>query len=232
MTYLALGSSLEKHLPMALLDTQILIWSLSFFVVLFSQKESWLKYVLLGTTLGGLLATKYFFPIFFLYLGLASIWSFSKKTYIKFMVSLLISLSIYFGSYYEFFSHGHSLIDFIKFEWYRFKWWTGNRTIPKFIILQTILLGKFPMWWEKTQQYQFDGDWNLSWPILFIGHLIALVKQRLNLKSLIVLLYALGLLGVYLFGSAVYGRYLLQLIPFWIIIIGWAGQNVAKKISL
>jgi hypothetical protein len=88
------------------------------------------------------------------------------------------------------------------------------------------------MWWEKTLRYQTDGDWNVSWPILFIGHLAALFRQNLEPESLIIWTYSLGLLAIYLFGSAVYGRYLLQLIPFWLIIIGWAGRYVAKKLPV
>ena len=231
VAYLALGSSLGNHLRMALLDTQILIWSLSFFLALFMKKESWQKYLILGLLLGGLISTKYFFPIAFVYISLLVIWAWLHKSVYKISLSLITSLVVYLGCYWQYFNHAHSIFEFVKFEWYRFRWWTGNRTIPKFIILQTIMFGKFPMWWETTKKFQTDGDWNISWPILFVTHLISLLKQKFSAQQIIILLYALGLLMIYLFGSAVYGRYLLQLIPFWIIIIGWALNNVSKKLS-
>jgi hypothetical protein len=176
--YLALGSSLDKHLRVALLDNQILIWSLSFFLVLFHKNESWLKYVLVGLVLGGLISTKYFFPISLLYLSLLGVWAIYHKTWLKILLTVFVAGSTYLASYLAYFSQPHSLIEFVKFEWFRFRWWTGNRTIPKFILLQTILLGKFPMWWETGKKYQLDGDWNLSWPILFIGHLLASLKPK------------------------------------------------------
>jgi len=229
--YFALGSSLSNHLRVALLDTQILIWSLGFFIALFIKRETWQKYLLLGLMLGGLISTKYFFPIAFLYAGLVLVWAGMHRSIFKVGLSLLISLGVYLASYWQYFNHSHSILEFVKFEWYRFRWWTGNRTIPKFIILQTILFGKFPMWWETTKKYQIDGDWNISWPILFLSHLAALIKQNFLPHQIVILIYSLGLLVIYLFGSAVYGRYLLQLIPFWIIIIGWAFKNVTKKSS-
>jgi predicted membrane-bound dolichyl-phosphate-mannose-protein mannosyltransferase len=229
VAYLAFGSSLDRHLRTALLDLQILFWSLGFFNVLFWNKESWLKYGLVGLTLGLLISTKYFFPIFFLYLGLVGIWTYWHKAWLKGIFAIIVAAVIYFLIYLQFFLHGHSIIDFIRFEWYRFKWWTGNRTIPKFILLQTLFLGKFPMWWETTKKYQFDSDWNLSWPILFVTYLVALVKQKFSIEQIVVGAYAIGLMTIYLFGSAVYGRYLLQLMPFWLITIAWALDHGKKQ---
>lgn len=222
LLYLALLSGLSHHLTTSLLDLQTLFWSLAFFVVLFEKTESWTKYLRLGGVLGAFIATKYFFPIAFLYLGLLAIWSLSKKTLVKAAVSVGVMVGVYLLSYGFYFSHQHSLFDFLKFEWYRLKWWTGNRTIPQFIILQTLFLGKFPMWWSDAKAYMPDGDWNFSWPILFVGHLVSAVRQRRNLQTLIVWLFATGLLVIFMLGSAVYGRYFFQLFPFWLLTIGAA----------
>ncbi|MFH2118332.1 MAG: hypothetical protein ABII10_01200, partial [Candidatus Paceibacterota bacterium] len=185
--FLALGSGLGSHLRTVLLDLQILLWSLAFFNVLFLSKESWRKYSLIGLVLGLLMATKYFFPIIFLFVGLLGIWVWQKRTWKKAVFSLAIILLVYLASYAAFFIHQHSLMDFIRFEWFRFRWWTGNRTIPQFIILQTLFLGKYRAWWEPTRQYLPSGDWNLSWPILFVAYLISLIKQKLSLKTNIII---------------------------------------------
>lgn len=227
LVYLALLSGMSHHLTTSLLDLQTLFWSLAFFVVLFEAAESWLKYLRLGIVLGAFIATKYFFPIVFLYLGLLAIWSFSKKTFFKAALSLAVMAGVYLLSYGFYFSHQHSLVDFIKFEWYRFKWWTGNRTIPQFIILQTLFLGKFPMWWSDAKTYMADGDWNISWPFLFVAHLVSAVRQQRNLQTLIVWLFSTGLLVIFMVGSAVYGRYFFQLFPFWLLTIG--ALNYAQK---
>lgn len=229
VTYLAVFSSLGHHLSATLLDLQTLFWSLFFFVVLFYKKESWKKYFGIGIILGAFVATKYFFPIIFLYLGLFFIWAVAKKTLLKSVLSVVVMGIIYLLSYTAYFLNGHTPIDFIKFEWFRFRWWTGNRTIPKFIILQTLFLGKFPMWWEDSGKYMKDGDWNISWPILFVAHLVSLIWQKLSLMKVIILLFSFGLLFIFMFGSAVYGRYILQLIPFWLLLLG-SGKYVSKKI--
>ncbi|MCC6711216.1 MAG: hypothetical protein IT416_02575 [Candidatus Pacebacteria bacterium] len=226
ITYFAIFSSLKNHLFTSLLDLQTLFLSLLYFVLLFSNKESWAKYLAIGLTLGLFISTKYFFPIIFLYLLTLFIWSFKKKTLIKASVASLLMLVIYLLGYVVFFTN-HNLVDFIKFEWYRFKWWTGNRTIPKFIILNTLFTGQYPAWWEKSGTMMRDGDWNISWPVLFVSYLISLFKQKYDLKKTIVLIFSLALMIIFLFGSAVYGRYLLQLIPFWLISL--AGIKYAKK---
>ena len=232
--FIALGSGLAGHLRTALFDLQILFWSLSFFIALFIPQENWQKYGLIGLILGMLMATKYFFPIIFLFLGLLSIWAWWQHSWLKIIFSMGIAGLIYLLSYTSFFLHQHSLIDFAKFEWFRFRWWTGNRTIPRFIILQTLFLGKYQAWWESNRSFLPSGDWNFSWPIIFVGYLTALfsfIRQQLTKEKIIIILYTVGLLSIYLFGSAVYGRYLLQLIPFWLIIIGWGWQNVKKNQS-
>lgn len=226
--YLGLFSGLHHHLATSLLDLQTLFWSLAFFVALLCYPETWQKYLSVGAILGAFIATKYFFPILFLYVGLLAIWTYHKKTWLKAMISLVVMGLVYLLSYGFYFSHGHSLVEFIKFEWYRFKWWTGNRTIPIGIIFQTLFLGKFPMWWIDSKAYMADGDWNLSWPILFVAHLISAVWQKKTWENLIVWLFSLGLMAVFMIGSAVYGRYLFQLMPFWLLTIGTV--RYAKKL--
>jgi predicted membrane-bound dolichyl-phosphate-mannose-protein mannosyltransferase len=227
--YLALGSGLLGHLRTALFDLQILFWSLAFFNALFIPKETWQKHLLIGFVLGILIATKYFFPLLFLFLALWGLWAWRRHAIVKAVAGLLVTGLVYLASYAAFFLHQHSLLDFFRFEWFRFRWWTGDRTIPKLIILETLLRGKYHAWWLPNYQVLPSGDWNISWPLIFIFYLISLAKQKLNLQQAIIILYTLGLMAIYLFGSAVYGRYLLQLIPFWLIIIGWAWQNVQKN---
>jgi hypothetical protein len=218
--HLAIISSLDYHVGAVLLDMPTLFWSLLFFVILFSAQENNKKYTGLGLALGGFIATKYFFPIVFLYAAITMLWAYKKKNLAKLWLTLLIAGIIYMGSYIAYFLAGHSLIDFIKFEWFRFRWWTGDRTIPKFILLQTLFLGKFQMWWEPGSSYMHDNSWNISWPILFVAHLISIAKVRWKLETVIIWIFSLGLFAIFMLGSAVYGRYLLQLIPFWWITIG------------
>lgn len=222
LIHLALASSLDQHLSSVLLDLQTLFWSLLFFVVLLTARERPIKYFWVGVSLGGFIATKYFFPIVFLYTGLVLLWAWKKKNLPKVVITGITAISIYVASYALYFYHGHSLLDFVKFEWYRFRWWTGDRTIPQFIIMSTLFLGKFPMWWESGSTYMRDNHWNITWPLLFTAHLFSSVGVSKKLETLVIWLFSIGLLAIFLFGSAVYGRYLLQLMPFWWITIGLA----------
>src|SRR5690606_14230871 len=107
VVYFALGSGLAGHVLYALLDTQILCWSLLFFNVLLWPKETWLKYGLIGLTLGLLMATKYFFAILFLFMGLLGYWGWYHKALLKTLASVVVMAFVYFLSYAGYFWHGH-----------------------------------------------------------------------------------------------------------------------------
>ncbi|MFH1959362.1 MAG: hypothetical protein ABIJ22_03490 [Patescibacteria group bacterium] len=126
--------------------------------------------------------------------------------------------TIYLAQYTMFFVHDHSLVDLIKFEKYRFAWWTGDRTMPKFLIFQNLFTGQYPAWWEDNLMMK-NKEWNISIPLIFITYLISFfLGEKKNIIKIILFLYSLTVLVLYGLGSAVYLRYLTQIMPFWITI--------------
>jgi hypothetical protein len=83
------------------------------------------------------------------------------------------------------------------------------------------------MWWSDAKSYMADGDWNITWPILFVAHGLSAFWQRHKLETLIIWLFSTGLMVIFMVGSAVYGRYFFQLFPFWLLTIG--SMHYAQK---
>ena len=119
------------------------------------------------------------------------------------------------------------------FEKYRFAWWTGDRTMPKFLIFQNLFTGKYPAWWTKNLMMK-NKEWNLFVPVLFISYLGSFIFVKKEKTKIILFAYSLAVLLLYGVGSAVYLRYLTQIMPFWIVLILSEIENFMeiKKIKL
>lgn len=120
LLFICFASSLTIHLTVALLDMQLLLTSLLFFNFLFMEKESIGKYILLGLSLGMVGSIKYFFPLLGIYIIVLAIWVIKKKTYAKSLISLITLGLFYISNYIVFFQNGNTLIDWLKFEIYRY----------------------------------------------------------------------------------------------------------------
>ena len=226
VVYMALYSSIANHLRTALLDLQVLFFSLLFFLLLFSLKETWRKYILLGVCLGLLTAIKYFFPVLFLYYALLAGWALYHRNIIKLIAAGFLILLTYLSTYTAYFLHHHSLLDLARFEIYRYNWWTNGRQTMSFSIFETLFKGSFPIWWLQDGVTRIrDTDWNISWPVLFVLSTVSAVFNRLEKKNVVLVLFNFGLIAIYIAGSAVFGRYLIQLMPLWIILLGNAVFN-------
>ena len=200
--YLGVISSLQLHVGRTLLDMATLLSVLLFFLALFAQKETWRKYILVAVSLGVFAAIKYPFPIAFFLAGLGGLWALLHAVH---------------------FAYHSSPVDFLKFEWFRFRWWTTGRTIPRFIIFHTLFTGSYPAWWDTSAKYLAkESDWNITWPLLFLASTAGSFFNRMTAKNVTIIVYCFGLLAIYALSSAVYGRYFLQLIPFWLILTGSA----------
>lgn len=221
--YLGLFSSIANHLRTALLDLQVLFFSLLFFLLLFSLKENWKKYLYIGLCLGCLTAIKYFFPVLLLYYAILFGWAVSQKQLRKSIAAFVVIAVVYLSTYTMYFLHSHTLVDLVRFEWFRYNWWTNGRTTFSFSLFETLFTGSFPVWWSGAASERLsDSDWNVSWPILFTLSTIAMPFIKLNKRAVVLISFNLGLLAIYIAGSAVFGRYLFQLLPIWILLIGTA----------
>ncbi|MCB9812872.1 MAG: hypothetical protein H6772_00555 [Pseudomonadales bacterium] len=215
------------NVSQGMLDLPNLFATLLFFNILFSEKKNLiLKYLFLGLSLGIFAGTRYPFPSIFLLIIPLLIWAFYKSEFKYLLVTLLSLISTYFATYVIYFKH-HSLAQWPKFEWYRFIWFAGNRTIPKFLIFQTIFLGRFLGWWNN--EWQTISTWSIVWPITFVGSIVATYKNKFNLKNFVLILYTYGLIIFYSIAAASYDRFLIPIIPYWVILLGIGLDNIGTK---
>jgi len=216
---------------LSLLDMPLLISIMSLFVLLFRgwQKIS-LKYLCLGVCLGFIASIKYPFPSMFLPVGIVVIHSWFKKELKYFGLVIPGLLGIYLLSYLMFFLHDHSFIDFINFEKYRFSWWVGGRTAPKWLILSSLIFGQYKAWWQDGLTISSPQWWQVWLPVLFFTGTLAWIRLMVTrftqlidkspheVNIFILGLYMSGQLLMYGYGAASDVRYLLQLVPFWILL--------------
>lgn len=215
------------NVSQGMLDIPNLFASLLFFVILTGNFKSPVKkYLLLGVSLGVFAGTRYPFPLILLLIVPLIIWAIFEKQIKYLILSAFGLIAIYFLTYAVYFKT-HTLFDWVRFEWYRFIWFAGNRTIPKFLIFQTIFLGKFMGWWDN--KWQLVDTWSILWPTLFVGSIIGTIKNKLDLKNSVLLLHTFGLIAYYSITAASYDRFLISLIPYWAIIFGIGIDNWKAK---
>ena len=206
-------------LPQALLDIPLLFTMLCFYLSLtWKSKKLFLKYCLVGLSLGVMACIKYPFPFMAVPLLFLAISAWLQKEIRYALLVLPIMGGVYFLQYWGYFAHSHSLIDFINFEKYRFHWWTDNRTIPKFLIFENLFTGRHEAWWEPGT-YLYTKEWTPLIPIIFTLSLPAAFLMKKNKWTL--LLYGFSILILFLFalGSAASLRYLLITLPIWILAV-------------
>jgi hypothetical protein len=223
----------RAHLGETLLDLQMLLWTVLFFVFLFKRfSRPVLKYVCLGISLGFLIATKYFFPLIGLYaLALLFYWFKKDRQLPHLVIAGLTAVGIYLLSYIAYFAAGHNLVDWLKFELYRFHWWTGNRDFPRLLILHSIYLGKFKAWWAENT-YEYAAYWSFLWPLFCSLHFIMAPVLHWNWKRIILFSFSTLFLVLLAAGGANNSRYVLQLIPFWIIFTFAGVKQEAKELEI
>ncbi len=218
----------------ALLDLPINFLILFMFYFMFKENIKLRdKYLIIGVILGLLGGVKYPFPFILLPISLVIFISFLKKELKYLVFPFLIAPVIYLAQYVMFFVHDHSLLDLVMFEKYRFAWWTGDRTMPKFLIFQNLFTGQYPAWWTNNLMMK-NKEWNLFVPALFVSYLGSYIFIKKEKIKIILYVYSLVVLVLYGIGSAVYLRYLTQIIPFWIVLIlsGIENFEETKKIKL
>ena len=189
------------------------------------------RHVIIGILLGLLCGVKYPFPFMLLPISLVTLVSFFRKELKYLIYPFLIIPTIYLVQYVMFFVHDHSLIDFLNFEKYRLAWWTGDRSMPKFLIFQNLFTGQYPAWWDNKLMMR-NKEWNLFLPVLFLLYLNSFIFGKKKKTTIILFGYSLTVFILYGIGSAVYLRYLTQIMPFWIVITLSYGENFLKNNKL
>lgn len=223
-----------------MLDQTISVMILWVWILLFNQSKSWFKFLIIGALLGGIAASKYYLPtipfLLLIILGFLLI----KKQVKKLSLILLSLIAVYLLTYLQFFLHQHSFSDFLAFEKYRFSWFMeGRSNNPKALIWQSTLMGFYRAWWEG-QDLVVHADWEPSLALLMLLWLITSLKwlfqifnlfklHKFNFKKIlkdnhftfitIIQLFCWGEMAIFTIGSMSDIRYLLPILPFWILLI-------------
>lgn len=210
-------SLFQAHFRYALLDLPLLFGYLLFLYGMLSDFKTIKRGLLLGLGLGVVLTVKYPFPMVGLLLGLLLIDSYIQKKWKSSLMALVIGAAVYFLSYWQFFAHGNSLLDWLAFEKYRLNWFMGKTDAPKFLIFQTLFTGRFKAWWDE-KLYAVMENWSLIWPVLFVGSIFSFFKAiiKRHYQLLVLLIFSYAQLIIYGIGSADSDRFFITLLPFWI----------------
>lgn len=234
MIVFAVSTPLISHVGQTLLDTWLSLFAMIFLTLLLSPKLSSKKIAVgIAITIGVLASSKYLFPFILLYIGVLSFWLFYKKLLRQLLIILPVAGLIYLSVYTAFFINNHSLIDFFKFEVFRFNWWSDDTPLGKPYILHTFLNGCVQNWWSETNPTLCtpDADWRWWLPILAIAQFPAQIYQimKRNMEVVIVGIFASAMLIMLLMASFSQMRYFYPVIPLWILLITLTFQQLINK---
>lgn len=219
---LALGlflghSAMYANMSQTLLDfpmTVLLLITTLFFVRMVKSKTL-LSAVYLGILVGLFLLAKYPAPLSILYAMLL----YGYLVYVgcdikRVIVSMSAVVVTYVLGYASYFWHGHSLLDFLKFEWWRWGWFSSKTDNPKWMIWQTLFTGRYPKWWDYSGTYVIIEYWNILWPISFSLYLLSWIYSFGQKQNLLFpyQLWVIISMAVYTLGAAE-DRFLVPLIP-------------------
>jgi hypothetical protein len=230
MAVVTLGTQplFSSLLPHAVLDVQFLITILGFYLALsWKTTRLALKYAVIGVILGVMASIKYPFPFMAVPGLILLIGAWMQKEIRWVFLSLPIMGVVYLIQYLGYFIHGHSLVDFIKFELYRFNWWTGERTAPKFLIFENLFTGRHRAWWEPGT-YHYTKEWTPFLPAIFVLSLPSFMIMKKNIWTQLFFVFSLVMVLLFAVGAANSLRYLLITLPIWILTLFSAFEKITQ----
>jgi hypothetical protein len=215
--FLLLHSTVYKEVGRTMLDlpqTSFLILATACFYRLINRPNTG-NIILFGISSGLLLASKYAFPLMGVYLFLLVLSALINKiSIVKIVTATLVAAIVYLGTYVGFFLSGNSLMDFIKFEWWRWNWYQGKVDNPKLLIFQVIFLGRYQKWWDASGDYVYFPHWSFLWPLTVIMYLLSWFRGKVDYKHPLFPYKVWILLSLIILSLGAYeDRFLMPLIP-------------------
>lgn len=174
------------------------------------------KFFISAIFLGAMMATKSGASTFFI----VALTMFLSLLYMKhyekikvFLLSLLVSFSVYALTYIVYFIGGHTPFDFLRVQkWVLAFYSTGARGDPR-AALEMVLTGNWINWFGPILHVP---EWSMLWPLTFLLSLyyiyIVFSKRKLYPSSLLAVWVVIYL--IFLTFIPVWSRYLLLLLPF------------------
>jgi hypothetical protein len=191
-----------------------------YFLIDYFQNKKLKSIVFANIFLGLIISTKFFaisFPVIFSTILFFLIIK-DLKAFLIYFFSLSLSFLILIVNYFQFFSQGKNLIDFLKLQKYIYLFHTLGRKNDIFLtpsLLTLIFQGRFHI---GGGQFKNENHFSIFWPTSFLIFLIFIIKtffekKLRNEKTLIIILWV----AVYsFFQSLTYtnARYLIPLLPY------------------
>lgn len=226
---LAYGFSTKTLLDMPLAALQI---ASVVCYLLFMKKSSRGRAVKWGVVAGLSLSAKYPVPITILLQMLLLGFALMRTKRLKEIMGVgAVMVATYLATYAPFFMAGNSLLDFIKFEYWRFHWFLGKTDAPKGLIFQTLFFGRHRAWWNG-QQVVYE-KFSVLWPASAVAFIWAWARVRGVAKhplfpymmwaTLALFLYALGASNDF---------YLVPLMPVFVLFGGAAVEKSIQHIQI
>jgi hypothetical protein len=162
------------HSP--ILDIIQVFFLMLYFLIfaLWLKKESLVKLVLMGITLGCMSSVKLYFPVFVVMfstgLSLLLLKKSIKQIIIFLSIVILMIFLTYTLSYFSFFMHGNNFRSFLGTQKWIFLFWKNNSVHNSQFIgdaLTLILFNQWKVWWGNVAYIHFER-WTILWPIFFI----------------------------------------------------------------
>lgn len=142
------------------------------------------------------------------------VWLVHKKVPIKILAtSVFAAAATYLVGYTSFFLHGNSLIDWVRFEWWRVQWYMGKTDNPSFMLFKTLFTGTYPAWWSDEPKDIVVAYWNISWPLITLAFGTSALFVSKTFSAVKIYLYWAFLALFILSLKVAEDRYLIPLLP-------------------
>lgn len=166
-----------------------------------------------------------FLPVILLVLG-AYILFIDKKLLKHYILSLFIIPVLYLVVHASYFINNHSLLDFIKYQYWIIRWRSGNPFVVG-NILRTLFLGKYQSWWDKSIFLPYD-NWTVFSPLIPVMAFVSPMFFKLKNKQFILLIWIMTFIYFLYVFIATTGveKYLLLVYPLYCILAAYTAYSL------
>lgn len=211
---LSLSPLFLDQLTTSLIDLPMtLFFIIGLYLFIIALKNS--KYIFLSSLFFGFSFSSKFFPFLPAVILILGIFLYSKnrKLLKSFIFSLLIIPVLFLLSYLSYFINNHSLLDFIKFQYWVLRWRSGNPYVVG-NILRTLIFAKYQSWWDKSLYLKYD-NWTILTPLIpFFGYIsVLLLRIKKNFTSFMLWIIVFSYFIYVFFLTTGVEKYLLPVYP-------------------
>lgn len=218
------------HAPQLEIQQLTFLLLLIYLLILFQKKKMLLFSIPIGITMGLFLSIKVFILSYVLinaWLILTFLPTIRKKvTIFTLIITNIISLAAFSGTYFSYFLHGNSVRDFLGVQKWIYTFYSNSHIQMTKLIgnyLTLLFFNKWRFWSEGYPVIQYQS-WSFIWPVTFlVGCFVIyqIVKEKSRFHSPywpVVTFFAIY--NAFLFVVPIFPRYLLLLLVPLTILIG------------